>query len=157
MNHENLSLMEQINQIEKKEKDKMVNLNFSTSKIVQNESYDDKITNNMMNNSLNKSMNFKPLITKMSVEDPNSINIVELIEENETLREQYNKIQYLKSQISQTKKENELLSKTTTEMNSEIFHLSKLFTEGIHEISKELLKIHEIQLDKLISNKNLII
>ncbi len=38
-------------------------------------------------------------------------------------------------------------------MNTECFTYKKIFNEGIHEIGKELLKLHEMQLDKVINNK----
>ena len=34
-----------------------------------------------------------------------------------------------------------------------MFILSKIYNEGFHEISKELLKVHEVQLEKLVSSK----
>jgi hypothetical protein len=83
---------------------------------------------------------------------PNSINISEIVEENEEIRNQYNKIIQLKKLHQQKKKENEHLMKAITEMNSDCFTFKKIFNEGLHEIAKELLKIHEIQLDKVINN-----
>ena len=38
-------------------------------------------------------------------------------------------------------------------MNTESFTYKKIFNEGIHEIAKELMKLHEMQLDKVINNK----
>ena len=60
----------------------------------------------------------------------------------------------LKKFITIKKKENENLIKGITEMNSDIFLFKKIFNEGLHEIAKELLKIHEIQLDKVINSQN---
>ena len=48
------------------------------------------------------------------------------------------------------KKENLNILKNITEMNTETFSYKKMFNEGMHEISKELLKLHELQLDKVI-------
>ena len=85
---------------------------------------------------------------------PNSINIKELVEENEQIRAQYKRILMLKKQLILKRKENEHLSRAITEMNSDCFSFKKIFTEGMHEIAKELLKIHEIQLDKVIASSN---
>ena len=40
------------------------------------------------------------------------------------------------------------------EMNINCFLYKKIFNEGMHEIGKELLKIHELKLDKVISRTN---
>jgi hypothetical protein len=94
--------------------------------------------NNIINNNNNKS--FK------------SININEIIEENEDIRNQYNQILQLKKIYKMKKKENLNLLKNIAEMNTESFTYKKMFNEGMHEIAKELLKLHEMQLDKVINN-----
>ena len=39
-------------------------------------------------------------------------------------------------------------------MNTDCFLFKKIFNEGMHEIGKELLKIHELKLEKIISRTN---
>ena len=81
-----------------------------------------------------------------------SININEIIEENEDIRNQYNQILQLRKNYKNKKKENKTLLKNIAEMNTECFSYKKMFNEGMHEIAKELLKLHEMQLDKVINN-----
>lgn len=147
INKENLKLMEQISQMEKNANTSTVNINTISNSNINN-------ANNSMNTvgsdvNINKSL-------QISNEKiiPNSINIKELVEENEQIRAQYKRILMLKKQLILKRKENEHLSRAITEMNSDCFSFKKIFTEGMHEIAKELLKIHEIQLDKVIASSN---
>ena len=146
INKENLKLMEQISQMEKNA-NTSININTISNSNINN-------ANNSMNTvgsdvNINKSL-------QISNEKiiPNSINIKELVEENEQIRAQYKRILMLKKQLILKRKENEHLSRAITEMNSDCFSFKKIFTEGMHEIAKELLKIHEIQLDKVIASSN---
>ena len=59
----------------------------------------------------------------------------------------------LKKIYKNKKNENKSLLKNIAEMNTECFTYKKIFNEGIHEIAKELMKLHEMQLDKVINNK----
>lgn len=147
INKENLKLMEQISQMEKNANTSTININTISNSNINN-------ANNSMNTvgsdvNINKSL-------QISNEKiiPNSINIKELVEENEQIRAQYKRILMLKKQLILKRKENEHLSRAITEMNSDCFSFKKIFTEGMHEIAKELLKIHEIQLDKVIASSN---
>ena len=147
INKENLKLMEQISQMEKNANTSTININTISNSNINN-------ANNSMNTvgsdvNINKSL-------QISNEKiiPNSINIKELVEENEQIRAQYKRILMLKKQLILKRKENEHLSRAITEMNSDCFSFKKIFTEGMHEIAKELLKIHEIQLDKVIAASN---
>lgn len=147
INKENLKLMEQISQMEKNANTSTININTISNSNMNN-------ANNSMNTvgsdvNINKSL-------QISNEKiiPNSINIKELVEENEQIRAQYKRILMLKKQLILKRKENEHLSRAITEMNSDCFSFKKIFTEGMHEIAKELLKIHEIQLDKVIASSN---
>ena len=137
INKENLKLMEQISQMEKNANTSTININTISNSNINN-------ANNSMNTvgsdvNINKSL-------QISNEKiiPNSINIKELVEENEQIRAQYKRILMLKKQLILKRKENEHLSRAITEMNSDCFSFKKIFTEGMHEIAKELLKIHEI-------------
>jgi hypothetical protein len=88
--------------------------------------------------------------------DSSLLNITEIIEENNSLRMRYEKIRDLNNKLKSCKKENKNMSGAIADINQQIFTITKIFTEGIHELSKELLKIHEIQLDKVITSKLII-
>ena len=106
-------------------------------------------------NNLNNSFNFTNNNNDSLINEQNfNLNISEIVEENEDIKNQYQKIIDLKKIYNNKKKENENLIKGITEMNSDIFLFKKIFNEGLHEIAKELLKIHEIQLDKVINSQN---
>jgi hypothetical protein len=105
-------------------------------------------------NNLNNSFNFTNNNDSLLNEQNFNLNISEIVEENEDIKNQYQKIIDLKKIYNNKKKENENLIKGITEMNSDIFLFKKIFNEGLHEIAKELLKIHEIQLDKVINSQN---
>ena len=75
------------------------------------------------------------------------------MEENEEIKNQYIKIMQLRKIYNNKRKENKTLLKNIADMNTECFTYKKIFNEGIHEIGKELLKLHEMQLDKVINNK----
>ena len=108
------------------------------------------IEKNNLNNSFNFTNNNDSLLNEQNFD----LNISEIVEENEDIKNQYQKIIDLKKIYNNKKKENENLIKGITEMNSDIFLFKKIFNEGLHEIAKELLKIHEIQLDKVINSQN---
>ena len=106
-------------------------------------------------NNLNNSFNFTNNNNDSIINEQNfNLNISEIVEENEDIKNQYQKIIDIKKIYNNKKKENENLIKGITEMNSDIFLFKKIFNEGLHEIAKELLKIHEIQLDKVINSQN---
>lgn len=150
INKENLKLMEQISQMEKSSQ--------NTSTININTISNSNININNPNSSMNTVGSDININKSLQISNekiiPNSINIKELVEENEQIRAQYKRILMLKKQLILKRKENEHLSRAITEMNSDCFSFKKIFTEGMHEIAKELLKIHEIQLDKVIASSN---
>lgn len=82
-----------------------------------------------------------------------SINITELLEESDHLKEKFEYLKNLKEKFKLGKKENKYLSNEVAKLNSLFFNLGKIFTEGSQEIQKELLKIHEIKLDKIVQSK----
>lgn len=140
-NKENLKLMDQISKLESE-------INYQSSIIENNNiennfnidpSYNDNIISNRENNMVNS-------------KSQNSINLNEIVEENNGIRNLYEEIVELKKIFKNKKKENLNLLKNITEMNTETFSYKKMFNEGMHEISKELLKLHELQLDKVINN-----
>ena len=158
LNKENLKLMDQISKIESE-------INYQNNIIDNNNSL-------MYNNDNNshkteespKNINFSSLISENSSKIINtnsniknnksgeSININDIIEENSGIRNQYNQILQLKKIYKKKKTENLTLLKNISEMNTECFSYKKMFNEGLHEIAKELLKLHEMQLDKVINN-----
>ena len=92
INKENLKLMEQISQMEKNANTSTININTISNSNINN-------ANNSMNTvgsdvNINKSL-------QISNEKiiPNSINIKELVEENEQIRAQYKRILMLKKQL----------------------------------------------------------
>ena len=162
LNKENLKLMDQISKLESE-------INYQNSLIENNYSINNinNINENNINNifdsprninysSLNSENGSGPnennIINNNNNKSFKSININEIIEENEYIRNQYNKILQLKKIYKMKKKENLNLLKNIAEMNTESFTYKKMFNEGMHEIAKELLKLHEMQLDKVINN-----
>ena len=170
MNKENLRLMDQISLVEREinyhnnmmenQKNSSENNSFSNNKnnisnaldssrnqnssILNSENNFSKNTNNMINSS--SSMGNKN-------QSRESINLNEIMQENEEIKNQYIQIMQLKKIYKNKKNENKILLKNIAEMNTECYTYKKIFNEGIHEIAKELLKLHEMQLDKVINNK----
>ena len=136
INKENLKLLEQIKEIE----------NFNT--LANSNSYLN-ISNNF-NNISSYYENSQIINDKI----PNSININELIENNNSLKEQYFRILKLRREYLNKKNANINLVKQITDMNTDLFLFKKIFQEGFYELSKEVLKINELQLDKVISYNN---
>ena len=136
INKENLKLLEQIKEIE----------NFNT--LANSNSYLN-ISNNF-NNISSYYENSQIINDKI----PNSININELIENNNSLKEQYFRILKLRREYLNKKNANINLVKQITDMNTDSFLFKKIFQEGFYELSKEVLKINELQLDKVISYNN---
>ena len=173
VNKENLKLMDQISMIERE-----INYHNNMNEIQNNSNINNINNTNNNSNKTNVSnvldsskninysiMNSDNNLSKSIVMSNNSstmgnknksresINLNEIIEENEEIKNQYIQIMQLKKIYKNKKKENKNLLKNITEMNTECFTYKKIFNEGIHEIAKELLKLHEMQLDKVINNK----
>ena len=149
LNKENLKLMDQISKIE-------TELSYLNSN-----NYYENFPEQNLNINNNNSIATSVLNTNNNNEYQNndgsfeSINLNEVMEENDEIKNKYNNIVQLKKILTNKKKENRHLMKSITEMNTEYFTYKKMFNEGMHEIAKELLKIHEMQLDKVInSNTN---
>jgi hypothetical protein len=167
INQENLKLMERISQLEAEKQinntniqtlnkggDNAENTKSPPAEIIENGDKNFLLKTSREINDMNNSNIMKSQMTRFrnfDKEANNSINITEIIEDNTMLRDKFENINSLKQRLKQSKKENKYLSREIAEMNSRVFLLTKIFTEGIHELSKELLKIHEIQLDKIIS------
>ena len=146
MNKENLKLMGQVNKLENELSDKLeedldnFQLNFDNSKF--NESKD--IRNNMSQASNGDNSSFLN----------NSINIPEILDKNENLKKKNDKVCELKQYLKEKKKENDYLIKNINLLYNNFFKCKKIYREGMHEIAKELLRINEIELDKVINNSN---
>ena len=170
MNKENLKLMDHISIIEREinyhnlllENQSSTNINNSSSinnkadissimlESPRNISY--SLINNDNNYSKSNIINNSSSIGGKN-KSRESVNLKEIMEENEEIKNQYIKIMQLRKIYNNKRKENKTLLKNIADMNTECFTYKKIFNEGIHEIGKELLKLHEMQLDKVINNK----
>ena len=142
-NKENLKLMEQINKIE----------NDLSNKLEEDL---EKLNYDLYNNKSNESINFNN--SQISGNNSSimnySIDVSEILEKNENMREKMKKIDSLKEFLKEKKEENDFLIKNINQMNNNYFRCKKIYREGMHEIAKELLRINEIELDKVINNSN---
>ena len=142
-NKENLKLMEQINKIE----------NDLSNKLEEDL---EKLNYDLYNNKSNESINFNN--SQISGNNSSimnySIDVSEILEKNENMREKMKKIDSLKEFLKEKKEKNDFLIKNINQMNNNYFRCKKIYREGMHEIAKELLRINEIELDKVINNTN---
>ena len=183
LNRENLKLMEQINKFENELSYKLAeelddfnnnlnnkmnynnNQNFMASNDSEN-SNSNSINNNSQSinySNIIKNINFVNMENKSnrgenyisnSISFNNSINIPEILEKNEFLKEKKEKIDKLKEILREKKLENDYLMKNINIMNNNFYKCKKVYNEGMHEIAKELLRINEMELDKVINNSN---
>ena len=135
INKENLKLMGQINHFENELSNKL-------EEDLENIYYN---IDNRLNDST--SLNNSSLIG-------NSINVQEILEKNENLKKKKEKIDDLKEILKEKKNENDYLIKNINMLNNNYFRCRKIYREGMYEIAKELLRINEIELDKVINNSN---
>ena len=135
INKENLKLMGQINHFENELSNKL-------EEDLENIYYN---IDNRLNDST--SLNNSSLIG-------NSINVQEILEKNENLQKKKEKIDELKEILKEKKNENDYLIKNINMLNNNYFRCRKIYREGMYEIAKELLRINEIELDKVINNSN---
>lgn len=159
LNKENLKLMDQISKIE----NELSYQNSYNYEYIPNSdlNVNSSLTSNTNNGEYANSVSLTPAKNNINLSEQNynngsveSINLNEVIEENEEIRDKYNEIIQLKKIFMNKKKENKNLMKSITEMNTDCFSYKKMFNEGMHEIAKELLKIHEMQLDKVINSNS---
>lgn len=147
-NQENLKLMEKIAELENKK-----NLTKNESSSIM------KISNTENNEKMSKTledMNFTANANKTynsKMKDSSILNITEFIEENDKLKEKFEIINFLKEKLRLRKKENKYIGNQISKVTSQIHLMASIFNEGMHEISRELLKIHEIQLEKVLKGK----
>ena len=84
----------------------------------------------------------------------NNINVPEILENNERLQKKKEKNDKLREILKEKKMENDYLMKNINMMNNKFFKCKKVYNEGMHEVAKELLRINEMELDKVINNSN---
>ena len=89
-----------------------------------------------------------------SINFDSNINIPDILEKNENLRKKKEKIDKLRENLQEIKMENDYLMRNINKMNNNFFKCKKVYNEGMHEIAKELLRINEMELDKVINNSN---
>jgi hypothetical protein len=146
-----------------------LNINNSMNLVVSNNSYgtNQTLSTNVNNNSQtlnalnlvnnnNKSNSFSDSsnILNNSINVSRSINIPEILEKNEKLRKKMEKNIKLREILKEKKDENSYLMRSINLMNNNYFKCKKVYTEGMHEVAKELLRINEMELDKVINNSN---
>jgi hypothetical protein len=136
--------MDKINEIEnKKKQQKMENSILKVSNTENIEKMSKTMEEMNFTANANKTYNSK-------MRDSSLLNITEFIEDNDKLKEKFEKINYLKEKLRFRKKENKFIGNEISRINSQIYLMANIFTDGMHEISRELLKIHEIQLEKVL-------
>ena len=155
LNKNNLSLLDKINELENENNNNNSN-NLNNNNNISTNMNNSQYGNNssiILNNSSqigNQSTNFLNNSDKF----PKGIRVDELVRDNEDIKNQYNKILELKKAYKKAKYKNHKMIKTINGMSMDCFLFKKIFNEGMNEIGHELLKIHEIKLDKVINGTN---
>ena len=155
LNKNSLILLDKINELENENNNNQSNNNYNNnvSTNMNNSQYGNNssvILNNSSQVLGNQSTNFLNNSDKF----PKGIKINEIVRENEDIREQYNRILELKKEYKNAKYQNHKMIKAINEMSMDCFLFKKIFNEGMNEIGRELLKIHELKLDKVINGTN---
>ena len=153
LNKNNLKLLDKINELENDNNNNNNSKNNNISTNMNNSQYGNNssvILNNSSQAIGNQSTNFLNNSDKF----PKGIKINEIVKENEDIKNQYNRILELRKEYKNTKFQNQKMIKTINEMSMDCFLFKKIFNEGMNEIGKELLKIHELKLDKVINRTN---
>ena len=180
LNRENLKLMEQINKFENElsyrlseelndynmpdeeqitnnantnNNSKSISTNVNNSQSINGINYSNMINNMNFAKISNKNLNKSESIS-ISMNYENGINVHKILEENDELRKKKEKIDKMREILQEKKMENEYLMKNINQMNNDFFKCKKVYSEGMHEIAKELLRINEMELDKVINNSN---
>ena len=151
LNKNNLLILDKINELENENNNNVNHNNVSTN--MNNSQYGNNssvILNNSSQAIGNQSTNFLNNSDKF----PKGIKINEIVRENEDIKNQYNRILELRKEYKNTKIQNQKMIRTINEMSMDCFLFKKIFKEGMNEIGKELLKIHELKLDKVINRTN---
>ena len=154
LNKNNLSLLDKINEFENEN-------NNNNSNNINNNNVSTNMNNSQYGNNSSIILNNSSQIGNQSTNFLNNsdkfqkgIRVDELVRENEDIKNQYNKILELKKTYKKAKANNQKMIKTINEMSMDCFLFKKIFNEGMNEIGRELLKIHELKLDKVINGAN---
>jgi len=143
LNKENFLLNDKITELENENNNNNISTYMNNSQNNSSVILNNSQTNNQSTNILNN-----------SIKIPGSININEIVKENEDIRNQYNRIAELKKLYKNKRLKNQKVTKFVNQLHTDCFLFKRIFNEGMHEIGKELLKIHELKLDKVISGTN---
>ena len=144
LNKENLKLMEQVNTFENELSNKLEEDLGKINYELDNKKFEESKN---LSNSLLTSGNNSSFLS-------NSINVSEILDKNEHLKKKKEKVDLLKQYLKERKSDNDYLIKDINQMNNNFFKCKRIYREGMHEIAKELLRINEIELDKVINNSN---
>jgi len=156
---ENIDLLEKLNQLEKQSEQSLkVNNSQSDSfieergKIINLDTFEKKSgqkNNSVLNNSLNNKATNASRVKYNEYGSDNSINISVILNENNILKEKYERKNLLKQRLKVLKEELNRIMVKCGDINVENIHLSRLYSQGTHEISNELLNVHESQIDRI--------
>ena len=153
LNKNNLKLLDKINELENDNNNNNNSKNNNISTNMNNSQYGNNssvILNNSSQLMGNQSTNFLNNSDKF----PKGIKINEIVRDNEDIKNQYHRILELKKEYKIAKSQNQKMIKSINEMSMDCFLFKKIFNEGMNEIGRELLKIHELKLDKVINGTN---
>ena len=162
LNKNNLILLDKINELENENNNNNSKNNNNNSKNVNNNNISTNMNNSqygnnssvILNNSSQVIGNQSSNYLNNSDKFPKGIKISEIVRENEDIKNQYHRILELKKEYKNAKIKNQKMIKTINEMSMDCFLFKKIFNEGMNEIGRELLKIHELKLDKVINGTN---
>ena len=150
MHLENINLLEKLNLLEK-QSDKTINANnysFIDGKI-------SSLEDSNMNRSNNNNHPLKLSILKYNeYGNDNSINISSVLNENSQLKEKYSNNHMNRQRIKIIKDELDRILIKCGNINTDNINSCKIYSMGVHEISMELLNVHESQLDRINGKKN---
>ena len=143
------------------------NLMISNNSIRTNKTLSTNANNNSSNSQNINALNSTNNNNRYSISDNNnnsnfnnsvnlsrSINIPDILERDENLKKKMAKIIKLRETLREKKSENNYLMRSINVMNNNYFKCKRVYTEGMHEVAKELLRINEMELDKVINNSN---
>lgn len=176
LNHENLELLQKIQNLKLAKiteyKEFMNNVKNNNSINVKN-----KVNSSINANSMNQSksgLHLKDSFNDSAINSNNKedkvkyseygkvdvnaskliINKSTILNRNEYLKNKEKELLNKRKKFKEVQKENMILSNEISSINSQIFFLSKIFSEGMHEIGVYLRKVHEVQLDKIVPKKS---
>lgn len=167
MHLENITLLEKLNQLEQQSTIKLPNSNNDSFleergrsiEIADHSSLNKNSSQILLNNSVNNINSQNVKLGKSSYNEyghDNSINISLALKENSSLKEKFDKNNLLRHRLKIIKDELDRVTLKCGTINAENIILSKLYSQGVHEISLELLNVHESQIDRVSGIESLI-